>query len=48
MKRGRRAENHPRVSPGYYDQTLHQLPDDATLLDALEPLHRIRRTAKWR
>lgn len=28
---------HPRVSPGYYDQTLHQLPDDATLLDALEP-----------
>ena len=28
---------HPRVSLGYYDQTLHQLPDDATLLDALEP-----------
>ncbi|MEZ1650065.1 ATP-binding cassette domain-containing protein, partial [Enterobacter hormaechei] len=28
---------HPRVSPGYYDQTLNQLPDDATLLDALEP-----------
>ncbi|EMW0833455.1 ABC-F family ATP-binding cassette domain-containing protein [Enterobacter roggenkampii] len=28
---------HPRVSPGYYDQTLHQLPDNATLLDALEP-----------
>ncbi|WP_152081143.1 ABC-F family ATP-binding cassette domain-containing protein [Enterobacter oligotrophicus] len=28
---------HPRVSPGYYDQTLHQLPDDASLLDALEP-----------
>ncbi len=30
-------KRHPRVSPGYYDQTLHQLPDDAALLDALEP-----------
>jgi ATPase components of ABC transporters with duplicated ATPase domains len=28
---------HPRVAPGYYDQTLNQLPDNATLLDALEP-----------
>ncbi len=28
---------HPRVSAGYYDQTLNQLPDDATLFDALEP-----------
>ncbi|WP_318372503.1 ABC-F family ATP-binding cassette domain-containing protein [Enterobacter sp.] len=28
---------HPRVTPGYYDQTLEQLPDDATLFDALEP-----------
>lgn len=28
---------HPRVTLGYYDQTLHQLPDDASLLDALEP-----------
>jgi ATPase subunit of ABC transporter with duplicated ATPase domains len=28
---------HPRVSLGYYDQTLHQLSDDATLLEALEP-----------
>ncbi|HDX4047991.1 TPA: ABC-F family ATP-binding cassette domain-containing protein [Enterobacter soli] len=28
---------HPRLAPGYYDQTLHQLPDDAPLLDALEP-----------
>lgn len=28
---------HPRVTPGYYDQTLHQLADDATLIDALEP-----------
>jgi len=28
---------HPRVTLGYYDQTLHQLPDDALLLDALEP-----------
>ena len=30
-------KRHPRVAPGYYDQTLHQLPDDAPLLDALEP-----------
>jgi ATPase subunit of ABC transporter with duplicated ATPase domains len=28
---------HPRVTLGYYDQTLHQLPDDASLLAALEP-----------
>jgi ATPase subunit of ABC transporter with duplicated ATPase domains len=28
---------HPRLHPGYYDQTLHQLADNATLLDALEP-----------
>ncbi|MBJ9257844.1 ABC-F family ATP-binding cassette domain-containing protein [Citrobacter amalonaticus] len=28
---------HPRVTLGYYDQTLHQLPDDASLFDALEP-----------
>jgi len=28
---------HPRCRMGYYDQTLHQLADDATLLDALEP-----------
>lgn len=27
---------HPRAKPGYYDQTLQQLPDDATLFDALE------------
>ncbi|MEX5419862.1 ABC-F family ATP-binding cassette domain-containing protein [Enterobacter cloacae] len=27
---------HPRVSPGYYDQTLNQLPDEATIFDALE------------
>ncbi len=32
-----RLKRHPRVSPGYYDQTLHQLPDDTALLDALEP-----------
>ncbi|MBB1200837.1 ABC transporter ATP-binding protein [Enterobacteriaceae bacterium 89] len=36
-----RAENdalrlHERVELGYYDQTLHQLQDEATLLDALE------------
>ena len=28
---------HPRATLGYYDQTLRQLPDDASLLDALEP-----------
>lgn len=28
---------HPRLHAGYYDQTLEQLPDDATLLEALEP-----------
>ena len=28
---------HPRVEMGYYDQTLHQLRDDDTLLEALEP-----------
>ena len=27
---------HPRLHPGYYDQTLHQLTDNATLLEALE------------
>ncbi|MGX5085875.1 ABC-F family ATP-binding cassette domain-containing protein [Enterobacter sp. UPMP2052] len=32
-----RLKIHPRVSPGYYDQTLHQLPDASSLLDALEP-----------
>ncbi|CCJ75985.1 ABC-F family ATP-binding cassette domain-containing protein [Cronobacter muytjensii] len=28
---------HQRVSLGYYDQSLYQLPDDATLLEALSP-----------
>jgi len=28
---------HPRVRLGYYDQTLHQLPDQATLFEALAP-----------
>lgn len=28
---------HPRVKVGYYDQTLRQLADDATLFDALAP-----------
>lgn len=28
---------HPRVDMGYYDQTLHQLRDNDTLLEALEP-----------
>jgi ATPase subunit of ABC transporter with duplicated ATPase domains len=27
---------HPRLHPGYYDQTLRQLADDASLLEALE------------
>lgn len=27
---------HPRLKPGYYDQTLHQLADDVTLFEALE------------
>ncbi|MGL5965941.1 MAG: ABC-F family ATP-binding cassette domain-containing protein [Kluyvera sp.] len=27
---------HPRLNPGYYDQTLHQLSDNASLLEALE------------
>ncbi|WP_039058440.1 ABC-F family ATP-binding cassette domain-containing protein [Enterobacter sp. Bisph1] len=28
---------HPRLNAGYYDQTQQQLPDNATLVDALEP-----------
>ncbi|WP_437888575.1 ABC-F family ATP-binding cassette domain-containing protein [Phytobacter sp. V91] len=28
---------HPRLHSGYYDQSLEQLPDNATLLDALTP-----------
>lgn len=28
---------HPRVALGYYDQSLHQLHDDQSLFDALEP-----------
>lgn len=28
---------HPRLRAGYYDQSLQQLPDNATLLEALEP-----------
>ncbi len=28
---------HPRVTLGYYDQTLHQLADNDSLFDALEP-----------
>ncbi len=28
---------HPRLHPGYYDQTLAQLPDEASLLEALTP-----------
>lgn len=39
---------HPRIKPGYYDQTLHQLPDESSLLDALEsfePSAEIRKRA---
>ena len=39
---------HPRLKPGYYDQTLHQLADDVTLLEALEafePAPEIRKRA---
>ncbi|WEJ85502.1 ATP-binding cassette domain-containing protein [Kluyvera intermedia] len=39
---------HPRLNPGYYDQTLHQLSDNACLLDALEafePSTEIRKRA---
>ena len=39
---------HPRCRMGYYDQTLHQLADDATLLDALElfaPAPEVRKMA---
>lgn len=39
---------HPRLHPGYYDQTLHQLADNATLLEALEtfePSGEIRKRA---
>ncbi|MBN0871978.1 ATP-binding cassette domain-containing protein, partial [Pseudomonas aeruginosa] len=28
---------HPRLHPGYYDQTLAQLPNEASLLEALTP-----------
>nr|VUD29645.1 glutathione-regulated potassium-efflux system ATP-binding protein [Raoultella sp. NCTC 9187] len=35
-RRGRRLRLHPRLSPGYYDQTLHQLDDNHSLLEALE------------
>lgn len=33
---------HPRLHPGYYDQTLAQLPDEANLLEALTPFARRR------
>ncbi|WP_139538214.1 ABC-F family ATP-binding cassette domain-containing protein [Klebsiella spallanzanii] len=39
---------HPRLKPGYYDQTLHQLADDVTLLEALEafePAPEVRKRA---
>lgn len=37
---------HPRVEMGYYDQTLHQLADDATLFEALEPFAPMPETRK--
>lgn len=39
---------HPRLKPGYYDQTLHQLADDVTLFEALEafePAPEVRKRA---
>ena len=33
---------HPRLHPGYYDQTLAQLPNEASLLEALTPFARRR------
>ncbi len=37
---------HPRLHPGYYDQTLHQLADDAGLLEALESFEPSAETRK--
>lgn len=37
---------HPRLHPGYYDQTLHQLADEASLLEALEPFEPSPETRK--
>ncbi|HHP8472106.1 TPA: ABC-F family ATP-binding cassette domain-containing protein [Klebsiella aerogenes] len=37
---------HPRLHPGYYDQTLHQLADEAGLLEALEPFEPSPETRK--
>ena len=39
---------HPRVTLGYYDQTLHQLADNDSLFDALEAFARSQRFARWR
>lgn len=36
-ERDKSVRLHPRVQMGYYDQTLHQLRDNDTLLEALEP-----------
>ena len=37
---------HPRLHPGYYDQTLHQLADESSLLEALEPFEPSPETRK--
>lgn len=37
---------HPRLKPGYYDQTLNQLDDNDSLLDALEPFEPYAETRK--
>ncbi|QGN38036.1 ABC-F family ATP-binding cassette domain-containing protein [Klebsiella oxytoca] len=37
---------HPRLKPGYYDQSLHQLADDDSLLDALESFEPAAETRK--
>ncbi len=37
---------HPRLHAGYYDQTLHQLADESSLLEALEPFEPSPETRK--
>lgn len=37
---------HPRLKPGYYDQTLNQLDDNDSLLDTLEPFEPYAETRK--
>ncbi|HFZ1023404.1 TPA: ATP-binding cassette domain-containing protein [Klebsiella aerogenes] len=41
-----RLQSGDRLHPGYYDQTLHQLADEASLLEALEPFEPSPETRK--